>query len=145
MLSLISIIHPSNALARCIMQDVTYPSLPGDASKDTYPTQLQQYFAKMHSLVTFGNGIATAALIYQPFSRSYTENGRKRGGPNAIAVNEAEGAKLFAIYQPNANFKIQDSYLKRLNERCPPSLHNTTKATTQAALRRTQTLVSWGA
>ena len=53
-------------------------------------------------------------MNFQPWSRSYVEKGFARGGPNAIGANPAEGDKMYSIYQPVTEFKIQDKYSRAI-------------------------------
>ena len=76
-------------------------------------TQYEQFSDQLKSLDAVLHGLIDASLTFQPFSRSYLEAGRARGGPNAIAIDPREGDKVLALYQPVSVLKEQDAYARR--------------------------------
>ena len=93
---------------------MSYPSLAGDTGRSVFQAQYDQFTKAIAAPRTLLNGLGVAILTYQPWSRTYIEAGRARGGPNAIAANPAEGDKLYSIYQIEPTFKIQDRFSQQL-------------------------------
>ena len=112
-MQLTSVNAAANVPPRTIFYDNTYPSLPGDDGRTAMQTQYTQFTDQMKSLDAVLHGLIDASLTFQPFSRSYLENGRARGGANAIALDPREGDKILALYQPVTVLKGQDAYARK--------------------------------